>query len=510
MNSKAEPPVEQPILLYQAAAKIYPKQARGRFARLRVLAMLLLLGFYYLAPWIEIGGNPLVWFDLPHRRFHLFSLTLTPQDLIYLTWLLLIAALTLFFFTTLGGRLWCGYACPQTVWTEAFLWMERITEGDRHARMKLDQAPWSARKLLRKGSKHLLWAGFGLYTGLTFVAYFVPARELFPAALTLQLAGWPLFWSLFYGFATWGNAGFMREQVCKYMCPYARFQSAMFDKDTLIISYDQPRGEPRKGLVRKAAQAARAQLATLAPHPTAGSADGPPLSPDGARDFGPQPAAATLVQGSCIDCSLCVQVCPTGIDIRKGLQYDCIACAACVDACDAVMDSVHQPRGLIRYTSANAEAGQRFRLLRPRAIGYGLIWLALCIGFVVALGLRTPLQFDVIRDRHSLYREVDEGVYENLYALKFANEDSLPHRFRLSVSATDGQRYRIEPDSLLLAAGEAGALTVSVRNLAADDDEEETKAMRGIHTLNLVLQAEDAPGLRRERVASFIAGAGHD
>ncbi|MDP3856922.1 MAG: cytochrome c oxidase accessory protein CcoG [Stagnimonas sp.] len=469
MNSKAEPPVEQPILLYQAAAKIYPKQARGRYARLRVLAMLLLLGFYYLAPWIEIGGSPLVWFDLPHRRFHLFTLTLTPQDLIYLTWLLLIAALTLFFFTTLGGRLWCGYACPQTVWTEAFLWMERITEGDRHARIKLDQAPWSARKLLRKGSKHLLWAGFGLYTGLTFVAYFVPARELFPAALTLQLAGWPLFWSLFYGFATWGNAGFMREQVCKYMCPYARFQSAMFDKDTLIISYDQPRGEPRKSLAKKQGVAA----------------------------------------GSCIDCSLCVQVCPTGIDIRKGLQYDCIACAACVDACDAVMDSVQQPRGLIRYTSAHAEAGQRFRLLRPRVIGYGLIWLALCIGFVVALSLRTPLQFDVIRDRHSLYREVDEGVYENLYALKFANEDSQPHRFRLSVAATDGQRYRVEPDSLLLAAGEAGALTVSVRNLAAEDGDEEN-AMRGIHSLNLVLQAEDAPGLRRERVASFIAGAGHD
>ena len=473
MTASTKPPAtEKPALLYESSAKIQSRRAQGRYARLRVLAMLLLLGFYYIAPWIQIGDTPLVWLDLPHRRFHVFTLTLAPQDLIFLTWLLLIAALTLFFFTTLGGRLWCGYACPQTVWTEAFIWMEHLAEGDRYARIKLDRAPWGPEKILRRGAKHLLWAGFALFTGLSFVAYFVPARELFPEFFALQLAGWPLFWTLFYGFATWGNAGVMREQVCKYMCPYARFQSAMFDKDTLIISYDQKRGEPRKSVAK----------------------------------------LSGVPAGDCIDCSLCVQVCPTGIDIRKGLQYECIACAACVDACNSVMDSVHKPRGLIRYTSAHEEKGQKFRLLRPRVIGYGLIWVALCVGFVVAILLRTPVQFDVIRDRHSLYRELDDGAIENLYTLKVSNETSAAHRFKLSVSAEDGRRFLAVPDSLLVGRGEAQALTVSVRSQVSSDenDDEDENRLHGIHSLKFSLVAEDDPKLQRERTASFIAGEGHD
>jgi len=488
---------ETPVLLYQSAPKIYPRRAQGRYARLRIAAMLALLGFYYLAPWIQWGDLPLVWFDLPHRRFHVLGLTLVPQDLIYLTWMLLIAALTLFFFTSLAGRLWCGYACPQTVWTEAFLWIEHFIEGDRHARMKLDQAPWSARKLLRKAGKHAAWLLFALYTGLSFVAYFVPARELFPQAFALELAGWPLFWALFYGLATWGNAGFLREQVCKYMCPYARFQSAMFDKDTLVIAYDDKRGEPRKSLARKLARA-----------------PGPAALLAGELDI-PSPAAAAAKAGDCIDCSLCVQVCPTGIDIRKGLQYECIACAACVDACDSVMDSVHKPRNLIRYTSAHQDAGQPFRLLRGRTIGYGLIWAALCVGFLIALWLRTPLEFDVIRDRHSLYRQIDEDIVENVYTIKIANKDSVPHRFLLSATTTGGLRYAVEPERIELAAGDARALTVSVRNTPTEEDKEGEEhhggdRPHGIHSLEFTLIAEDAPALRQQHTASFIAGETHD
>jgi cytochrome c oxidase accessory protein FixG len=454
------------LSLYEAAERIQPRRARGRYARLRVLAMALLLGFYYAAPWLSVGGEPLVLFDLPQRRFHLFGLTLLPQDLWLLTWLLLVAALTLFFFTSLAGRLWCGFACPQTVWTEAFLWIEHFTEGDRHARLKLDRASWGPAKLLRRGAKHALWLALGLYTGLTFVAYFVPARELFASALTLSLAGWPLFWALFYGFATWGNAGFMREQVCKYMCPYARFQSAMFDRDTLIIGYDTMRGEPRKGVAKK--------LAELDP----AMAGGP---------------------GDCVDCSLCVQVCPTGIDIREGLQYECIACAACIDACDEVMDKVGKPRNLIRYTSESRDAGGRTRVLRPRTLGYGAIWLSLCAGFVAAVLLRSPLQFDVIRDRHSLYRQLPGGAIENLYTIKVANQDDVAHEFELEVALDGGAELDAEPDEFTLAAGETRSITVSVRT---DDDH---GAPGAVNTARFELRAGHDSALRASQKAAFLA-----
>ena len=461
--------------LYEAAVKIYPRRASGRYARLRVLAMLALLGFYYLAPWITIEGTPLVLFDLPARRFHVLGLTLVPQDLFLLTGLLLVAALTLFFFTNLAGRLWCGFACPQTVWTEAFLWIEHFTEGDRYKRIKLDRAPWSAEKALRKGGKHVLWLLFALYTGLSFVAYFVPARELFPAAARLDLGGWPLFWALFYGFATWGNAGFMREQVCKYMCPYARFQSAMFDADTLIIGYDAARGEPRKRAAKKA---------------------GPAALLAGEVEEIRRPAAA----GDCIDCSLCVQVCPMGIDIRDGLQYECIACAACVDACDGVMDNIGKPRGLVRYTSERHEQGGGYRLLRPRALGYGAVWAAACAGLVLAILLRAPLEFDVIRDRHSLFRELPDGAIENIYLVKVANKDGRAHEFELRARLDSGAELDTEPDEITLAAGESRAVTISVRT---DRDDPRPPP---ISPARFTLRAEDDPTLATSRTTRFLAG----
>lgn len=451
------------VLLYESAVKIYPRRAQGRFAQLRIVAMLALLGTYYLMPWLRWNGQPLVLFDLPHRRFHVLTLTLVPQDLLLLALLLLLAALTLFFFTSLAGRLWCGYACPQTVWTEAFLWMEQLCEGDRYDRIKLDRAPWSATKLARKGSKHLLWLGFALLTGLTFVSYFVPARELFPAALHLQLAGWSLFWVLFYGFATWGNAGFMREQVCKYMCPYARFQSAMFDRDTLIIAYDEHRGEPRKSVAKK----------------------------DGQR-----PA-------DCVDCSLCVQVCPMGIDIRKGLQYECIACAACVDVCDGVMDSVKKPRGLIRYTSSRHDSGGKFKLLRARTIGYGTVWLAACTAFMTLVLMHSPLRFDVLRDRHALYRELSDGAIENVYTFKITNDDSQEHQYRVSAHLADGTPLTVEPAELQRKPEETGASTVALRTPPRDA---QAQPLPMVEHVVVQVDQEGAPGVSKTRSASFLTG----
>jgi cytochrome c oxidase accessory protein FixG len=451
------------VLLYESAAKIYPRQVRGRFARLRLLSMFALLGVYYLLPWLSWHGQPLVFFDLPHRRFHVLWLTLVPQDLLLLALLLLLAALTLFFFTSLAGRLWCGYACPQTVWTEAFLWMEQLCEGDRYVRIKLDRAPWNAEKVLRKGGKHLLWLGFALLTGLSFVAYFYPARELFPAALRLQLSGWPLFWSLFYGFATWGNAGFMREQVCKYMCPYARFQSAMFDRDTLIIAYDEKRGEPRKSAAKKA---------------------------------GGKPA-------DCVDCSLCVQVCPMGIDIRKGLQYECIACAACVDVCDQVMDSVDKPRGLIRYTSSRHDAGGSFHLFRARTFGYGAVWLAACAAFVFLVLNHSTLRFDVLRDRHALYRELSSGAIENVYTLKVTNDDSRSHRYAVSAHFADGTPLTVEPHELEREPEQTGATVVTLRTAPRGSDAAPLPMVEGVV---VELDEEDEPGVSRERNARFLTG----
>ena len=452
---------EQPVLLYQRGERIQPRRAKGRFQRLRVASMLALLGAYYLVPWLTWKGQPLVWFDLPHRRFHLGALNLAPQDLILLSGLLFVCALTLFLFTTLAGRLWCGYACPQTVWTEAFLWIEHAFEGDRHARLRLDRSPWTVEKSLRRGGKHVAWLAFGGITGLSFVAYFVPARELFTQVVHLDLGGWPLFWSVFYGFATWGSAGFMRDQVCRYMCPYARFQSAMFDRDTLIIGYDAKRGEPRKSEARK--------LGTPA--------------------------------GDCTDCSLCVQVCPVGIDIRKGLQYECIACAACVDACDGVMDAIGKPRGLIRYTTANRDAGKPLRLLRPRTIGYGLVWIGACVALGVLLLTHTPVRFDVLRDRHTLVRERADGSLENLYVFKLTNGDDVIHRFEIEARLDDGSALRTSPSTISVSPGLTQAVPVVLRTAPRFADANRGEAP----VLKVRLQLVEPDGITLEREARFLS-----
>ncbi|MDT8386894.1 MAG: cytochrome c oxidase accessory protein CcoG [Thiogranum sp.] len=411
--------------IYARHEKIYPRQVHGIFARLRTLGVISLLGLYYGIAWLPWDGRQAVLFDLPARKFYIFNLTFWPQDFFFFAWLLVIAALALFFFTALAGRLWCGYACPQTVWTEAFLWIERKVEGSRNQQIKRDQGPLTAEKIRAKTIKHTIWIVFSLYTGFTFVGYFTPIRELAAATVNFSLGPWETFWILFYGLATYGNAAWMREQVCIYMCPYARFQSAMFDNDTLVISYDTGRGEPR-----------------------------------GSRKRSIDPRQAGL--GDCVDCTLCVQVCPTGIDIREGLQYQCIGCAACIDACDQVMDKMDYPKGLIRYTTENAMAGKKTRLLRPRILMYIVLLSALSLGLVYSITQRVPLQLDIIRDRNSLYRETPEGMVENVYNVKIINMTDEAHRYELEVSGVEGLQLNMPAPLIEVLPGEVRSLPVSV------------------------------------------------
>ncbi|MGH1360706.1 MAG: cytochrome c oxidase accessory protein CcoG [Burkholderiaceae bacterium] len=417
----AEIPVNE-VPLYEIRKKIYPRSVSGWFAGWRWVLVWFTQILFYGLPWLTINDRQSVLFDLEARRFYIFNLVLTPQDFIFLTGLLVISALSLFLFTTVAGRLWCGYACPQTVYTEIFLWLERAVEGDRGKRMKLDKAPMSWRKFRLKVTKHALWIGLALWTGFTFVGYFTPITELTHEVLTLTLGAWEIFWILFYGFATYGNAGMMREQVCKYMCPYARFQGVMFDRDTLVITYDQTRGDPRGSRGRKADKTA-------------------------------------LNLGDCIDCGLCVDVCPTGIDIRDGQQYECIGCAACIDACNQVMDKMNYPKGLVRYDTLNGiDSGLgRWallkRVLRPRVLLYSLALLLISVAFVGTLALRSPLKVDVMRDKATLARELVDGQVENVFRLLIQNSIEQPRDYMVSVSGLDGIRLDSEANVSVPAAG---------------------------------------------------------
>ncbi len=449
-----------PESLYAKQERIHAREVDGTYNRIRKTTVWCLLGIYYFLPWFQWSGRQAVLFDLPARKFHIFFLTLWPQDFFFLTWLLIMAAFLLFLSTSVAGRVWCGYACPQTVWTEAYVWLERITEGKYSRRIKLDHAPWSTEKVLRKGAKRFLWIAFSAWTGFTFVGYFTPITDLGARLISFQLGGWETFWVIFYGFATYGNAGHMREQVCKYMCPYARFQSAMFDRNTLIVSYDKKRGEPR-GSRRRKTKSADAGL------------------------------------GDCVDCNICVQVCPTGIDIRKGLQYECITCASCIDACNGVMDKVGYDRGLIRYTTQNALDGAPVKILRGRVIGYTTVLASLFVAFLIALSLRSPLSLDVIRDRNTLYRETADGQIETVYTLKLLNKSEQPHDIVLSVDGLPDVSLETDPAHVRLESGEISSVIARVRipNNATSP---------GGHDLTFIAQHAEDHSIRAQRESRFI------
>jgi cytochrome c oxidase accessory protein FixG len=419
------------VSLYEKQQRLHPRAVRGWFNHWRVALVWFTQALFYGLAWLPWNGRQALLFDLTTRRFYIFDLVFYPQDFIYLTGLLVVCAFGLFFFTAVGGRLWCGYACPQTVYTEIFLWVEKFFEGDRNQRLKLAKAPWSFDKVWRTTAKQATWIAIALWTGFTFVGYFTPIRTLAAEALTLGFGPWEWFWVLFYGFATYGNAGYMREQVCKYMCPYARFQSAMFDRDTMIVSYDTTRGDPRGTRGRSADKAA-------------------------------------LGLGDCIDCGLCVQVCPTGIDIRNGLQYECIGCAACIDVCNGVMDKMHYPRGLIRYGTENGMEGRWSRaqmlrrVLRPRVLIYGGILLLITLAVLGSIAMRPPFKVDVVRDRASLARIVDDGWVENVYRLQVMNATERGATYQVTVEGLDGARVA-GTAQVAVESAEARWLPVAVR-----------------------------------------------
>ena len=409
--------------LYANREKIYTRSFTGIFRNLRMLGGALLFILYFGTVWLTWNGRQAVWWNLPERKFHILSATYWPQDFVLLSAVLIIAAFGLFFITVYAGRVWCGYTCPQSVFTWVFMWAEKVTEGDRNQRMKLDKAPMTAQKFLRKLAKHSIWIGVSLLTAITFVGYFTPIRELITELFTLQASGWAAFWVGFFTVATYGNAGYLREQVCIYMCPYARFQSVMFDQDTLIVSYDPRRGEPRGPRKRDADYKAEGL-------------------------------------GDCIDCKMCVHVCPTGIDIRDGLQIECIGCAACIDACDSIMEKMNYPKGLISYTTEHNLSGQKTHLVRPRLIGYAIALLAMMAVFAWAVASRSLVELDVLKDR-VLYRENEEGRIENVYTLKIMNKAQQPVTYLIEADGLDGLVYEGKREIKALA-GEVLSLPVEL------------------------------------------------
>ncbi|MGY1952775.1 cytochrome c oxidase accessory protein CcoG [Pseudomonas pergaminensis] len=406
---------------------IHTRSFTGLFRTLRVGGAGFLFLAFFGTVWLNWGGRQAVLWDLAESKFHIFGATFWPQDFILLSALLIICAFGLFAITVFAGRVWCGYTCPQSSFTWLFMWCEKVTEGERNQRIKLQAAPWSLNKVARRSAKHTLWLGISVLTGLTFVGYFTPIRPLAAELLTWQMGGVSLFWMLFFTGATYINAGWLREAVCMHMCPYARFQSVMFDKDTLTISYDVARGEHR-----------------------------------GPRKREVNPADVGL--GDCIDCQLCVQVCPTGIDIRDGLQMECIGCAACIDACDSIMDKMGYPRGLVSYTSEHQLQGGKTHLLRPRLIGYSAVLLVMIAALVVALVERPMVSLDVTKDR-GMFRENAQGQIENIYSLKVINKTQQRQDYRLELVDADGFQLQGKTE-ISLAPGEISDVPVSVALLA--------------------------------------------
>jgi cytochrome c oxidase accessory protein FixG len=409
------------VTVQKAQDKIYVRAVRGIFDTFRKVFGGLFIAIFILIPWLTYNGKQAILLDFSAQRFHLFNVTLWPQDLTVLAWLLMIAAFALFFITAIWGRVWCGFMCPQTVFTFLFVWSEEQIEGSRNKRIHLDQQSINLNKVLRKLSKHSVWLLISIVSGLSFVAYFMPAKALFSQFFLFELNFWPLFYVLLFSLCTYLNAGWMREIMCTHMCPYSRFQSAMFDQDTLTVTYDRARGEGRGPRSKK--------LSKL--------------------------ELETKGLGDCIDCNLCVQVCPTGIDIRNGLQYECINCGACVDACNGVMDKMHYKKGLIAYASESILNGNKVNLTRPKVIGYLSVLLLMSGLLVWELYTRPMLDLDVVRDRTTLFRDGNQGKIENIYTLVLMNKSQQPQTYDITIMGLSGadiigkKRVLVKPSELV-------------------------------------------------------------
>ncbi|MBY0401766.1 cytochrome c oxidase accessory protein CcoG [Myxococcota bacterium] len=412
----------QTVSLYERWKRIHPLWVSGGWQTWRRVVLALLVVVFYVNPWLRWDGEPGVRFDLTHRQFTLFWTTFVPEEFVLLAWLMLIAALVLFTVTVAAGRVFCGWACPQTVWTFVYFSIERFIEGDRTARLRLERGGWTLERFAKKALKLTLWTALALSISITFVGYFEDLHELLPRILRLDLSQWEMAGILLPALGSFFGSGVLREQVCFHMCPYARFQSVMFDRDTLVISYDEARGEPRGHRRREADYRAEGL-------------------------------------GACIDCHKCVQVCPTGIDIRNGLQYQCIACAACIDACADVMASMGYGKSLVDYTSQNRQAGERVHVLRPRLVGYASLVVVMLGLFSWALEHRAPVHLTVIRDRNRLYRERWDGEVENVYTLRIQNREAERRGYRVVVESDLPIAY-VGPETVMVEAGALASVPV--------------------------------------------------
>ena len=447
---------------YSARNRIYVRAVKGLHQAIRRYMGFVFMGLFMALPWLRYNGHQAILLDITEQKFNIFGLTLWPQDFTILAWIFIIAAYALFFITAFYGRVWCGYLCPQSVWTFIFIWFEEKIQGTRNQRMKLDAAPWSAGKLAKKAATHFCWMAFALLTALIFVGYFTPVAPLFADFFSFNASFWATISVLFFALCTYGNAGWMREIMCTHICPYARFQSAMFDKDTFTVTYDEKRGENR----------------------------GPRSRKD--KDYKEKGL------GDCIDCHLCVQVCPTGIDIRNGLQYECINCGACIDACDDTMSKMGYPPGLISYTTEHSLNGKPTKILRPKLLGYLLVLIAVTAAFAWTLYSRVPLEMNVMRDRGALYRINNDGLVENTYTLSISNKSQQSADFTLSVAGNNNLVW-LGPRQISLQGGETGNATVS---LALDPASTEQRAL----DISFTVQQADNPEVKLEQATSFFVG----
>lgn len=447
---------------YKSQTSVYVREQKGYYQKIRRYISWLLMFLFIALPFVQYNGQQAMLLDVVKQEFRIFNLTFWPQDFILLAGIFMVAAFALFFITTWLGRVWCGYVCPQTIWTLAYVWVEHRIEGTRNKRMALDRAPWSLNKISKKLLKHLIWLFMSLFTATTFISYFVPVSELYTTMVAFNWSGVVTFWVLFFALATYANAGWMREHVCIHLCPYSRFQSAMFDKNTLLVAYDANRGENRAPRKRK----------------------------DDAKALG---------LGDCVDCNLCVDVCPAGIDIRNGIQYECINCGLCIDACDETMDKFNYPKGLISYTSEQQLAGKETKRFNLKLVSYG----TLSILFTVLLGFwisdRVPLEANIIRDRNALYRVNYEGIVENTYTLKILNKSQIPLHFDIDVTdVADLLDSNLQlPKKILVAAGVMQEVPVT---LAIDGE----LLSKKITEINFIVQSVEQPEIQLQKSTVFF------
>jgi len=429
----AQQPSRIPVIevdLNATKKRIHPRFITGFYQNIRVISMYAFLALFLILPWLRYNGRQAIWFDVPSQHYYIFGMTFLTQDFYYIAAFALIAAFTLFMVTVYAGRVWCGYACPQTIWTHMYQYVEKLVIGDRNKRIKFDKQPMSVSKAFKRSLVYFVWFVFSMITATTFVSYVSGTDALYQSWQMIGFIPFPdwstwIWVSVFiFAFSTYVNAGYMREQMCVQICPYGRFQSVMFDKDTLIVSYDYERGEPR-----------------------------------GARKKGTNPDDL----GDCIECQMCVQVCPTGIDIRDGLQVACIQCAACVDACNEVMDKVGYPRGLIRYTTERQLVEkEKSRVFSPRFFAYLALLTVLCGGVIYALTDRMPLEIDIRRDRNQLSSLNTQGMIENSYIVKLTNKTQDEHTYTITLAPKDGLSLHLTFNDVPLDPGESFNMSVSI------------------------------------------------